>query len=166
MDTSPRPRSRSHALFGAALTLALCSVATQTTAQLVDPLVGTWTLNVAKSKFDPGPPAKSGTVRFERAGMGLRVVADLTDAKNVTAHTEYTANFDGRDYPIKGVPDVDSVMLRRLSVSSSERIDKKGGKVMQTFTRTVSPDGRTLTVTQKSEVQGHVVNNVLIFERK
>jgi hypothetical protein len=164
MDTSPRRRS--HALSGALLTLALSIVPALAAAQLVDPLVGTWTLNVAKSKFDPGPPAKAGTVRFERAGQGLRTIADLTDAHNVTAHTEYTANFDGRDYPVKGVPDVDTVTLRRLSVSSSERIDKKGGKVIQTFTRSVSPDGRTLTVTQKSDVQGHVVNNVLIFERK
>jgi hypothetical protein len=148
------------------LTVVWCALPAHLAGQLVDPIIGTWTLNVAKSTFDPGPAAKAGVVRFERAGQGLHVVADLTDANSNVAHTEYTANFDGRDYPIKGVPDVDTVMLKRISINSSERIDKKGGMIIQRFTRTVSPDGKTMTVTQKSDVQGHAVNNVLVFERK
>ena len=31
------------------------------TAQSKDPFVGTWRLNVAKSKYSPGPPPKSQT---------------------------------------------------------------------------------------------------------
>lgn len=163
---APRRRPSPRGLLFVVLALAWCVMPARLVGQLVDPILGTWTLNVAKSKFDPGPPAKAGIVRFEKAGQGLHVVADLTDANNNVAHTEYTANFDGREYPIKGVPGVDTVMLKRISVNSSQRIDKKGGQIVQTFVRTVSPDGRTMTVTQKADAQGQAINNVLVFDRK
>jgi hypothetical protein len=45
-----------------------------------NPLVGTWKLNLAKSKFGPGPPPRSQTVNYEAVGQGLRVTADVIDA--------------------------------------------------------------------------------------
>jgi hypothetical protein len=33
-----------------------------------NPLIGTWKLNLAKSKFSPGPPPKSQTLTFEGRG--------------------------------------------------------------------------------------------------
>jgi hypothetical protein len=30
--------------------------------------IGTWKLNLAKSKFDPGPPPKTFTVKIETSG--------------------------------------------------------------------------------------------------
>ena len=42
----------------------------QEAAAQTDPSVGTWVLNVAKSKYDPGPPPKSSTVTIVAAGQG------------------------------------------------------------------------------------------------
>ena len=67
-----------------------------------DPVIGTWTLNVAKSKFEPGPAAKSGTVTFMAAGEGVHVVAEIV-SPDATMKTDYTANYDGKDAPIKGM---------------------------------------------------------------
>jgi len=39
-------------------------------AQATDPRLGTWKLNVAKSKYEPGPAPKSLTVKIESAGLG------------------------------------------------------------------------------------------------
>ena len=39
-------------------------------AQSKDPFVGTWRLNVAKSKYSPGPAPKSQTATYEAAGKG------------------------------------------------------------------------------------------------
>ena len=60
--------------------------------QGADPLIGTWKLDVAKSKFSPGPPPKSITVRFEAAGEGVKVTADVVSADDKASHTEYTGN--------------------------------------------------------------------------
>ena len=73
-------------------------------AQAADPLVGTWKLDVAESKFSPGPPPKSITVTFEPAGEGVKVTADVVGADDKPTHTTYTGNYDGKDYPITAAP--------------------------------------------------------------
>lgn len=137
-------------------------------AQAADPLIGTWKLDRAKSKFSPGPPSKSITVRFEAAGEGVKVTADVINAEDKATHTEYTGNYDGKDYPISGAETgAETVSLRRISANTTERIDKKGGKVIMTFRRKVSGDGKTLTVTIKGiNAQGQPVNNVVVFARQ
>ena len=37
------------------------------------PLIGTWKLNLEKSKYSPGPAPKSGTTTFEVAGLVARI---------------------------------------------------------------------------------------------
>ena len=136
------------------------------TAQ-TDPALGTWSVNAAKSKFTPGPALKSGTVIFAKAGQGIHVVADLVDVTGATQHSEYTANYDGKDYPLKGVPIADMVSLKRIDARSTQRADKKAGKVVQTYDRTVSADGKTLTVIQKgTDAKGKAFNNTIVFEKK
>ena len=41
-----------------------------------DPQVGVWKLNLAKSKYSPGPPPKSATTKIEAVGAGTKVVVD------------------------------------------------------------------------------------------
>jgi hypothetical protein len=101
------------------------------------------------------------------AGQGIHVVADIVDAKGVAQHTEYTGNYDGKDYPITGVAGVDTVSLKRIDATSTQRIDKRAGKVVQTWDRKVSADGKTLTVTQYGmDAEGRAVKNVMLFEKK
>lgn len=149
----------------AALTVILWG--TWASAQAADPLVGTWKLNAEKSKYSPGPPQKGGTVRFEAAGEGIKVTADFQDADGATSHTEYTGNYDGKDYPLTGSASADTVSLKRIDANTTERTDKKDGKVVATFTRKVSNDGKTLTVTHKgTNAKGEPVNNLLVLEKQ
>ena len=61
----------------------------------------------------------------------------------------------------------DTVSLKRISPTTVERTDKKGGKVVQTLTRVISADGKTLTITTKgTNAQGQPVNNVAIYEKQ
>ena len=137
-------------------------------AQAADPLVGTWKLDVAKSKFSPGPPPKSITVTFEAAGEGVKVTADVVSADDKTTQTTYTGNYDGKDYPITGAgTGADTVSLKRVDARTTVRTDKKDGKIVMTFTRKVSSDGKTLTVTVKgTNPKGQPVNNVVILAKQ
>ena len=63
-----------------------------------DPLVGTWVLNVAKSKYSPGPPPKEQTTIFEAAGQGLKVSTTGIDSAGKPTLTTYTANFTTQYY--------------------------------------------------------------------
>jgi hypothetical protein len=150
-------------LFGTSLLLTVLSCAQ---FQAADPLVGSWTMNAARSKFNPGPAPKSITVTYAQAGQALHVVSVLVTPDGASARTEYTAAYDGKDYPIQGVPDVETVSLRQIDALTSERIDKHSGKQVQSYTRQVYADGRTLIVTQKgTDGTGAPVNNVIVFDK-
>ena len=136
-------------------------------AQASDPRIGTWKLNAAKSKYSPGPAPQSLTVKVEPSGQGEKVTAEFVNADGTRTTTEYTANFDGKDYPLIGSKIADAVSLKRIDARTTVRTDKKGGKVAQTLRRVVARDGKTMTVTTKgTNAQGQAVNNVAVFEKQ
>lgn len=136
-------------------------------AQASNPAVGTWKLNLAKSKFKPGPAPKNITVKIEPAGEGLKVTAEIVDAEGKPMATEYTANYDGKDYPLKGSTVADTVTLKRIDARTSLRTDKRDGKVVQTFKRVMAKDGKSFTVTNTGkDAAGKPVHNVVVFEKQ
>jgi hypothetical protein len=136
-------------------------------AQPDNPRMGTWNLNVAKSTYSPGPAPKSQVLRIEAVGDGEKVTSEIAAADGTKATTVYTANYDGKDYPITGSLTADTVSLKRNDRHTTVRTDKKGGKVVQTLTRVVSKDGKTMTVTIKgTNASGQPMNNVVVFEKK
>jgi hypothetical protein len=151
----------------ATLGVILAAAVAVTAAQTVDPRVGSWQLNVAKSKYSPGPAPKSQTLTIEAAGKGEKVTSEsVTDAGAKTV-TEYTAEYDGKPHPIKGSETADSVTLKRVDTHTTERIDSKAGKTVTTYHRAVSKDGKTMTVTLKgTNAKGQAVSNVVVFEKK
>jgi hypothetical protein len=136
-------------------------------AQAADPRIGTWKMNAAKSKYDPGPPPQSLTVKVEPAGQGEQVTAEFVNADGSRTTTMYTANFDGKDSPLTGSQLANTVALKRVDARTTVRTDKKDGKVIQTLTRVVAQDGKTMTVTGKgTNAQGQPVNNVVVFDKQ
>lgn len=151
------------ALVVAALLVAVSGLSV---AQSGDPLHGTWKLNIAKSKFSPGPAPKATTVKYEPAGDGMKVIVDVENEKGKT-HWEYTAGFDGKEQAVTGNPDIDVVSLKRIGPASTEASFKKAGKPTTTNTRVVSADGKTLTITIKgTNAQGQAVHNVQVYEKQ
>jgi hypothetical protein len=136
-------------------------------AQAADPRIGTWKLNTGKSKYDPGPPPQSLTVKVEPAGQGEKVTAEFVNADGTRTTTAYTANFDGKDSPLTGSQLANTVALKRTDARTTVRTDKKDGKVVQTLTRVVGPDGKTMTVTVKgTNAKGQPVSNVVVFDKQ
>ena len=64
-----------------------------------DPALGTWKLNVAKSKYSPGPAPKSSTVTYEAVGDAVKRTGEGIAADGKKTGFSYTAKFDGKDYP-------------------------------------------------------------------
>ena len=138
-------------------------------AQMNDPRIGTWKLNVAQSKYSPGPAPQSLMLKVEAAaGQGEKTTSDFVNADGTRTTTQYTANFDGKASPLTGSQfGADMVSLKRIDVRTTERTDKKGDKVVQVLTRVVSQDGKTMTVTTKGiNTQGQAVSNVGVFEKQ
>jgi hypothetical protein len=132
-----------------------------------DPIIGTWKLNLAKSKFSPGPPPKSQTATFEAVGQGVKITAKVTDAEGKTINFQSTANYDGKDYPVTGHPDVDTNAWKRIDANTFETTRKKAGKVVATATSVISKDGKTRTLTEKGvNAKGEKISNTLVFEKQ
>jgi hypothetical protein len=147
--------------------LVLWAQGNPASAQATDPVIGMWKLDPAKSKYSPGPPPKSLTLKFETVGEGLKLTSDGVGAEGQATHTEYTAKYDGKDYPITGSTISDTVSLKRIDTNTVERTDKKSGKIVQTLMRKISSDGKTMTATVKgTNAAGQPVNNELVFVKQ
>ncbi len=153
-------------LFTVAVVIAGCA-GLELLAQAADPLVGTWELNVAKSRFNPGPPLKSSTRTFEAVANGLRYSGQNVNADGTTTTARYTAYFDGKDHPIAGDPNADTVLLRRVDRFRTEGTFKKAGKFTYLTTRVVSKDGKVATIISKgTNAQGKPFESVMVFDKK
>jgi hypothetical protein len=136
-------------------------------AQTTDPLVGTWELNVAKSKFNPGPPLKSSTRKFEAVGDGLKFSGQNVNADGTTTVGQWTAYFDGKDYPSTGDPTADTMALKRIDRFNTEGIFKKASKITYRVKRVVSQNGKIWTHTSEgTNSQGKPFSDVLVFDKK
>jgi len=130
-------------------------------------LIGTWKLNLAKTKDSPGPPPRSQTLVYQAEGQGLRVTVDTVDAQGNAAKASFTLFFDGKSYPVTGLPDWDASTYRQVNVSTTESTRTKGGKEVQTATRVVSADGKTLTITASGvDANGRQINNVDVYDKE
>jgi len=129
--------------------------------------VGTWKLNVEKSKYSPGPAPKSATTKIEAVGEGRKWIVDQPQADGSTNHWEFTANFDGKDSPVIGNnPNADMVAVTRINATTTQLVNKKGGKVTTTQMSVISADGNTRTVTTAgTDPAGRLVSNVAVYER-
>ena len=155
-------------LCGLVVAIGVASMSGPVLAQ-TDSAAGTWKLNVAKSKYDPGPAPKSSTVTITAADQGVKVSTKGVGADGKPTGTQYTAKFDGKDYPVKltGPQDYDMVAFKRIDASTVEGTRKKAGKVVQTYTRVVSPDGKTMTITTAgTNAKGEKINNVAVYDKQ
>ena len=130
-----------------------------------DPFIGTWKLNLAKSQSIPGPLLKSTTMKIEPHGSGVMVTRDGEDS---AGHWEFTANLDGKHYPVTNDPTRDTVALKRIDAYTWEGTNKKAGKANSSSVRwVVSKDGKTLTLKWKGmNAQGQPTNNVRIYDKQ
>jgi len=161
-------RFNSAALTAAAMCLGLAAVIVVPVLAQADPQVGVWKLNVAKSKYSPGPVPTSATTTIEAAGKGTKVSVDQTMPDGSKRQWSVTADYDGKDMPVVGNnPDADTIARTRVNASTVRTVSKKGGKVTTTQTSAVSADGKTRTVTTKGvNAKGQAVNNVAIYDRQ
>ena len=136
--------------------------------QAADPMIGVWKANLAKSTYDPGPPAKSNTTKYEVVADGVKVTVDSVQADGTTRHYESTTKYDGKDYPITGnSPYGDTVARTRVDARTVRSVTKKAGKVTATQTSVMAPDGKTRTVTTIGvNAAGQKVNNVVVYEKQ
>ena len=110
---------------------------------------------------------KSSTLKYEAAGAGVKITVDAVAADGTVSHYTYTTNYDGKDSPVVGNPNLDTVSRTRVNATTTTGVNKKGGKATTTGTYVVSSDGKTLTITSKgTNPQGQKVDTVAVYDKQ
>ncbi|HWX38803.1 MAG TPA: hypothetical protein VNY09_06150 [Candidatus Sulfotelmatobacter sp.] len=133
-----------------------------------DPMLGSWKLNVGKSKLGSGAAIQAETNRVESyGGNGIKLTAEITKPDGSKVTESYAGTFDGKEFAVGGDANVDAAYLKRIDANTMERINKKAGKPTTTMHYVVSKDGKTKTVTiTGTTAQGQPVDTVLVFEKQ
>ena len=127
------------------------------------PFSGTWKLDPAKST---PPEPKSDIAVVDVDDNGIRFSEDVVDDKGQPLKISYEAKFDGKDYPVTGVPDTDSVSYRRVNAYTLQGKLKKGGKMIAEFTVVVSKDGKITTVLYTDYSHEKPVKSTAVYDKQ
>ena len=147
--------------------LAFGVSAAASAADTKDPVVGTWKLDLAKSRFSPGPALKSQTRTYAATADGVALTFTGVAADGTAMSGASNFKYDGKDYPLTGSPDYDALSAKRIDSNTIESTQKKAGKPVGKTTRTVSKDGKVLTLSSKGTgAKGAAYDNVMVFDRQ
>jgi hypothetical protein len=128
-------------------------------------LLGSWKLDVAKSRYTPGPPPRNETRTYVRDAAGMKGTIRRQQDDGRQQVIEYRADFD-REYPVMGTEAYDTIRLKRVDARTAEAVLSHAGRVFGTARRVISEDGKTLTITFRQEDQGRLESNIAIYRKE
>jgi hypothetical protein len=140
-------------------------VGAQAIAAEEDLLLGTWQLDLAKSRYTPGPPPRSETRTYVRDKEGMKGTIQRRRDDGREEVIEYRADFD-HEFPVMGTEAYDTIRLKRIDARTAEAVLSHAGRVFGTARRVISEDGRTLTITFRQEDRGILESNIAVYRKK
>ncbi len=149
-----------------ALTIVTCFVGL-TLCFAENPMMGTWKLNEAKSKFSPGA-SRSMTVVYEADGDNLKCTIDGVDGKGKPFHNVWVGKFDGKDYPVTGdTVTGDTRSAKKINDHTVAISLKKDGKVTATGRIVIAADGKSRTVTLSgTDSMGKKTHSSAVYDKQ
>jgi len=152
-----------------ALLVATAVVTGTLMAQTKPSFVGTWKLNLAKSKYEGTQAPKSLTRTVTAEGSGLKYSFEGEAADGSKISYGFASKLDGSDSAVSGVgmpAGADTVALEKTTVHKIAGVLKKGGAKIGTVTTVISSDGRTVTVYSKVKMDGKEVKTEQVYEKQ
>jgi hypothetical protein len=132
--------------------------------------VGTWKLNLDKSKFAAGMAPKSLTRTASADGDTVTYKFEGVGPDGTAFSFGYASKYDGKDSEITGTGapyGADHIAIKQLNSHQLSATSKKGGKVVGTTSATVSHDGKTLTLNSKGTgADGKPMKSVSVYDKQ
>ena len=150
--------------------LVLSALAAGPLAAQDNAFVGTWKLNLAKSKYVGVPAPKDQTRTVTLNGKTASYSFTGTGADGSAANYSFDTNYDGKDSAVtgNGMPGgADSIVLTRVNSHHTTGVLKKAGKEVAKADAIVSKDGKVTTVTTKGTgADGKPVSVTSVYEKQ
>jgi len=129
------------------------------------PQMGTWKLNEAKSKLQPGM-GKNTTVTYAEQGDKIKVTVDGVDKDGKPRHGVWVGKWDGKAYPSKGNMPWDAAAYTVVNDRTNNITTTKDGKVVWTGRIEVSKDGKSRTVTVNgTDANGKKYTSKVVYDK-
>ncbi|HEY3655248.1 MAG TPA: hypothetical protein VGL34_09660 [Steroidobacteraceae bacterium] len=137
-----------------------------TVASAADPAIGTWALNVDKSKFHDGTAPKSMTRVYSAAATGTDMKVTGVAADGTAISQTATLTYDGKECAITGAA-YDTLSLTKVNGTTVKSELRKGGEIVGHTTRTISGKGKVLTLsTALKTAKGGTTHDVAVFDKQ
>jgi hypothetical protein len=151
-----------------ATVVALSLVASGVALAQNDAHIGTWKLNVAKSKFASGLTYKSETRTYEPTADGYRFTGESVSGDGSTHNSSFSVKYDNKDYPYTGDRyGADTLAVKLIDANHIDSTLKKSGKLLYTAKVVVSKDGKVMTITAKgTDADGHAFSDMRVFDKQ
>jgi hypothetical protein len=131
-----------------------------------NPFVGTWKLNLAKSK-DTGAFPKEETLSVQMIGNQRQVTVNGTATNGTPILFKYEVPDNGGAGKVLAGGPYDSVSGKRIDDNTREISYIKGGKEMLHLNSLVSKDGKTMKLTvEGKDALGKAFSGVAVFEKE
>jgi hypothetical protein len=153
------------------LTRALIALAITTFAALgADNSVGTWKLNLEKSKYSPTPmPVKSLTVTREASDGGVKVTTTGERSDGTAINATYTAKYDGSPASVSGTgAPYDTIAVKQVNANTlTDERKNSGGSYRATGRYLLSSGGKTMTWSSKgTDANGKAFTATFVYEKQ
>jgi hypothetical protein len=137
------------------------------TAAVADPFPGKWVLNVARSHYGRGAkPRTQETLVCETDKEILKCTIKSRYRDGTKVVGSFNAAYDGKPYPVAGIPDIDQVTLQRVDDLVADATFGFKGRPVFGYRAIKSDDGRSLTVVSVEPITRSVLTSVVVYDRQ
>lgn len=135
-----------------------------------NPLLGTWKVNLEKSKFASGMAPKSLTRTVSADGDKVTYSFEGESNDGTAMKYGFTVMYDGKDYEISGsgMPfGADHIAIKRINSHNYSATLKRDGKAVATSASTVSKDGKMTTLKMAGkDAKDQQVESTVVYDKQ
>lgn len=145
------------------LTLLFCTLSAASAADFM----GTWNLNISKSKAEGMPLPKQQTVTYTAKPGGYDYSSTGTSATGDAIHATFTYTKDGEEIKTTGFPNWDTIVIKKgMDVKGTVQLKRKG-EVIGSVNRILQPGGSAMTLSGKLTLpDGKKASYNYVYDRK
>ena len=110
-------------------------------------LIGTWKINLDKSKYNSGTAPRSQTNVYQQDGQNIKADIRGVDSQGNATAVVLLHVYDGQPHPSTGSPYFDSSTYMRVDANTVIFSRSKAGKLVAVGSAVVAQDGKSFTTT-------------------
>ena len=130
-----------------------------------DPFIGAWELDPSTLNYESGVPGKRAIYAIVATPNGLLFLLDGEDGEGKPIKFQYGGPTDGSGRPLPGGSGL-VLVLKRDGERIIESVLKREEIVLDRWTRELSADGQTMTITQYvPNLNGREFQNTSLYRR-